>query len=60
MSLFPRLNTAFRALEAKLSDDKVSNRLDAFGDTLTINNVLELPPVQNTDKMCIKEKEYHC
>lgn len=44
VSLFPRLSSVFRALAAKLRDDKVSDRLETLGQTVTIINVLALPP----------------
>ena len=47
VSLFPRLKTALRALEAKLRDDKVSDKFETSGHILTIIKVLELPPAAN-------------
>lgn len=50
VSRFPRLRTAFRALAEKLSDDNVSDKFEAFGQTLRIIKVFEVPPTGGEEK----------
>lgn len=45
VSRFPRLNTEFRALEAKFRDDNVSDKFETSGQMFTMSRVFEFPPM---------------
>jgi hypothetical protein len=46
VSRFPRLSSAFLALEEKLSVDRVLDKFEALGLTCTTNKIFELLPAQ--------------
>lgn len=41
---------AFLALAEKLREDNVSDKFEAFGETLTIRSVFALPPAKRREK----------
>jgi hypothetical protein len=49
VSRFPRLSSAFLALEEKLSVDKVLDKFEALGLTCTTNKIFELLPARTNE-----------
>lgn len=54
VSRFPRLSVAFLALAEKLREDNVSDKFEAFGQTLTIRRVFALSPAKIRGKKILE------